>query len=68
MTSTSKAKSESNADPGVKARRRISFGSANLIGSPQDDVKCKGRGKSRVTNKVKDEIKRNIKTESESEG
>ena len=26
-------------DPGVKVRRRMSFESANLIGSPQDDGK-----------------------------
>jgi hypothetical protein len=26
-------------DPGVEVRRRISFESANLDGSPQDDVK-----------------------------
>jgi hypothetical protein len=39
------AKSE-NQDPGGKTRRRISFESANLIGSPQDDVKIKRSVKS----------------------
>jgi hypothetical protein len=32
--------SNTELDPGVTMRRRISFESANLIGSPQDDVKC----------------------------
>jgi hypothetical protein len=30
---------KTDLDPGVGKRRRISFESANLIGSPQDDVK-----------------------------
>jgi len=52
-------------------RRRISFEAANLIGSPQDDVKVKGKDKSRVKSKVKgkdkSKVKSNIKTESQSE-
>jgi hypothetical protein len=33
----SRAWAKAKLDPGVKVRRRISFESANLIGSPQDD-------------------------------
>jgi hypothetical protein len=46
---------EFQADPGVKMRHRISFGSANLIGSPQDDVNVRSnvKGESKTTSKVK---------------
>jgi hypothetical protein len=33
-------------DPGVGKRRRISFGTRNLFGSSQDDVKFRGKNKS----------------------
>ena len=41
------------ADPGVKVRRRISFESANLIGSPQDDVNFTGNFKGNAKSGVK---------------
>jgi hypothetical protein len=41
-----------SADPGVRVRRRISFESANLIGSPQDDGKSTSKSKVKIESEL----------------
>ena len=47
-------------DPGVRARRRISFKSANLIGSLQDDVKFMRNVKSEFKIDIQSKFTSNI--------